>query len=156
VTLAKLLEQTKEGGAMLAAAREDARPACVAAVRKLEAALVAVLDGEKLRGLPVLHEGDARYCGARARGKRIDGTLGEKPTLVVNECGRLMFAVVPALLHDAVERPAQDDELLAEDAEDVARAVEEALLRHAASVDQRTARFERLSALARRLSAALG
>ena len=162
MTLAKLLEQTRDGGELLREAREKARPACIAAVRKLEAALVEALDGEKLKGLPKLDETErARFYAARARGKRIDERLTDKEVLVVAQDGRLHMASVRpevsgAFLGSPVEsRPAADDELLAEDVEDVARAVEEVLGRHLALIAKSAERYERLADLARKLEAAL-
>ena len=161
MTLADLLEQTKEGGELLRDARERARPACIAAVRKLEAALVEALGGEKLRGLPVLWPdpmqgnptGAERYNAARARGKKnIERVLSEaKPVLVVSEDGHLKMAVAFAAPNEdvgPVERPVEDAELLAEDVEDVASAVEEVLRRHLVSLGQRTGRYQRFLDLA--------
>lgn len=155
MTLAKLLEETKECGEMLRDAREKARPACIAAVRKLEAALVEALGGEKLKGLPLLDESmGQRFYGARARGRRIDGKLGGKAVLVVGQDGNLRMAYVSEA--GGVEDVGADDsELLVEDVEDVARAVEEVLRRHVELIGKSAARYEAFSALAKKLEAAL-
>jgi hypothetical protein len=159
VTLAKLLEETKEGGEMLREARDRARPTCIAAVRKLEAALVEALGGDKLKGLPLLDDPTlrnargSRFYGARARGKKIEGCLDDKPTLVVTQDGALRLAWIE---HGETNSPAVNDaELLLEDVEDVARAVEEVLLRHVAQLSKAAARYDAFVELARKLESAL-
>jgi hypothetical protein len=152
VTLAKLLEQTREGADALRAARDAARPACVQAVRKLEKALREALGGERLRGLPVLDvtpEG-RRVHGARARGKTIDGQLEHlDAVLVIMPDGTLYMAC------KTTSWPVADEELLVEDVEDVARSVEEVLRRHLSAIARTTARFAAMTALAEKLEAAL-
>jgi hypothetical protein len=154
MTLAKLLEETKEGGELLAAAREKARPECIAAVRALEAALLEALGGEALKGLPRLQNNPGVY-GAPVRGKHRDVELDERPTLVVAASGRLTMARLIEDSGDVEQRPVEDEELLAEDLEAVAQTFSVVLVRHLASVEKTTARYEGLSALAKKLEDAL-
>lgn len=153
MTLSKLLESTKEGSRLLREASEDARPACVAAVRQMEAALVEALGGETLKGLPVLAgDGPERFYGARARG-RLDKKLYEKPVLVICPDGRLRvatFASERVTTHDV-----DDAELLAEDVDAVARSLGQVLRQHLETAAKATARYEALGALARKLDEAL-
>lgn len=158
--LARLLERTKEGGETLQKAQERARPACIAAVRKLESALVDALGGDKLKGLPLLDadETGKKFFGARARGKTIEGQLKDAPILIVSEDGSLHMASAKDHMGYRLwtSLPADDSELLVEDVEHVTKAVSEVLLRHLAVVAQRTARFERMAELAKKLESALG
>lgn len=158
MTLAKLLEQTEEGSKLLREAAEDARPACVAAVRQMEASLVEALGGETLKGLPCLYgESAERFYGARARG-RLDKKLYEKPVLVICPDGVLRIAQVSeeATCAFRVEvRPVEDSELLVEDVEVVARAIDAVLKAHVAAAAKTTARYDALVELARKIEAAL-
>ena len=154
MTLAKLLEETKEGGELLAAARERARPECIAAVRQLEAALVEALGGEALKGLPRLQNNPGVY-GASVRGKHRDVELDDRPMLVVVPSGRLHMARLSPDSDEVVTRAVDDDELLAEDVENVAQTFAVALVKHLASVEKTTARYAGLSALAKKLEDAL-
>jgi len=159
MTLAKLLAETEERSKLLREAAEDARPACVAAVRQMEASLVEALGGETLKGLPCLYgESAERFYGARARG-RLDKKLYEKPVLVICPDGRLrvaQFVVAgPGVPEGVLTREAEDSELLVEDVEVVARAIDAVLKAHVAAAARTTARYDALVELAQKLEAAL-
>jgi hypothetical protein len=149
MSLDEMLRDVASKGERLAANREAARPECIAAVRSLEKALVEALDGEKLRGLPILYDDDGgefgRIYGARVRGKKIEGTLTDRPILVLREDGRLWMRGI------GYASPAGDEDLLMEDVEDFPRAIEEVLRRHLAVVDQKIAKHERFLLLAEKI-----
>jgi hypothetical protein len=159
--LAVLLDQAREESERFRETQGRARTACVRAVRKLEETLREALGGEKLRGLPVLYEDtNVQFYGARARGKKIDGTIGEKAILVIDGDGSLRMVKVARVIADidraqmkaeVVTSLVEDAELLVEDVEDVARAVEEVLRRHLAYIAKRSERYTRLATLAARL-----
>lgn len=135
----------------LQSARADARKSAISAIRAVEQALLASLDGEKLRGLPEIA---TRYRAARVRGKRIDLTLDHehargKEHLVIGEDGKLSMARYEKF--GVTWRPVQDDELLIEDVEAVAGAARAVLERHLETVAKTTRRYEELRALSDRI-----
>ena len=152
MTLAKLLEETKEGGELLASAREDARPKCIAAIRSLESALVEALGGEALKGLPRIASG-SRFYAAHVRNRDPNRKLDERPVLVLPPSGRLSMAWDDG--EGVALRPALDEELLAEDLDAITKLCHEALAWHLQQIEKTTARYEGLSALAAKLEGAL-
>jgi hypothetical protein len=150
--LPSLLERLSEASMSIKEAREATRAKCVAAIRRLEAALVGALDGESLRNLPNIATPPDRFFALRVRNRDIYESL-DRDALVLLPSGRLAVA---GRLHAYVrELPLADAELQAEDVELVARAVERAANLHLGDIGDRmlrsAARYERLGRLAERL-----
>jgi hypothetical protein len=149
--LPTLLEQVSEASMTIKEARETARAKCVQAIRRLEAALLAALDGESLRNLPNVGQPPDRFFALRVRSKYEDEPL-ERDTLVLLPSGKLVIA---GRAHAYVRSDVEDAELQLEDVELVARAVERAATLHLQDIDERivrtAARYERLGQLAERL-----
>lgn len=158
--LLELLGAARRENEELRESQERARPACVRAVRKLEAALVEALDGEKLRGLPMLYfspDKRLRLFGARARGPEMDSRLplDGRSVMVFGEDGRLRMALRDLVANCYRVRPVEDSELLYEDVEDAGRVVAALLRVHVDSVRGRSEKYRRFEAMAERLEAAV-
>lgn len=146
--------------------RHGAKQDAIKAIRLIEGRLVEALAGEPLRGLPnLLPEVGARhqqFYALQVRGKFADRPLPyDEAVVVLTREGRLCWAtresdghLRPAVRAHLV--PVEDDELMLEDLQLVAASVERALQAHLARVESTSERYRNVSALARRVSHALG
>ena len=140
------------------------RAASIAACRAMESALVAALEsaGERLRGLPELGPRAALFRGLRIRGTSdrpldIPVNAAGHPRLCVDDRGRLVMACVVRRGQDfAIQwRAAEDADLLAEDAQDMAAVLEEAVGDHLAAVERQRERYAGLRRVAEAVTAGL-
>jgi hypothetical protein len=154
----RLLEDTAAASAALRLTRERTRVSAVAAIRRLERALVEALDGETLKGLREIAPG---YSAARVRGS--DDSLPEPKTfeaygrsvLVVDATGDLVMATRRRVGGVCVRR-ATDEDLLLEDVESVARVFTRVLTEHVERARRSAEKFDALDVLARKIVDALG
>jgi len=145
----------------LAAIKSRAREASVRAIRGMMRALRDGLRGSTLRGVPNLALSTTPYRAVRVRCKAIDVPLdcalgtgwGEK-ALCINLAGELVFARRNGR-GDVQEWAVLDEELLAEDAEDVAEALVAMLKAHVATAERASEKFVDLQRLAERIVTAL-
>jgi hypothetical protein len=149
--LPSLLERVSEASMSIKEAREATRAKCVAAIRRLEAALLAALDGESLRNLPNVAIAPDRFYALRVRGRDENEPL-ERDALVLLTSGKLAIA---GRAHAYIRSDVEDAELQLEDVELVARAVERAATLHLQDIGDRMIkaanRYERIGRLAERL-----
>lgn len=140
-----------------------ARQASVRACRAMEQALRQTLKGERLHGMPNLGTGAAPWLGSRIRGD-YDNRLANPDSgrhgpevLCLDSYGRLVFARLVrggAPLH-VEAREADDAELVAEDAEDLADVLAIAVRDHMSRGDTERERFADIQATSERLLAVL-
>lgn len=159
-------------------AREDAWKASVKACRALERAVVRELDGEPLRGLANIGTAKHPFYAARVRGKpderlplpELDRptmpfdlpgpAVAPPPVLCINPHGLLVvagFVFRPdGTIVDVASSPAEDEDLLAEDAEGLASCLAVVLPRHVARADGAGDKFRRFAKFAARIVEMLG
>lgn len=157
-------------------ARDRAQVAGVQAVRALEAALVAALEGSHLRGCKNLGTHRTPFAGFRVRGE-MDGKVFMEgvehdaepkipPTLCVAASGRLVRVCYwrrfpprndprSVIVTEHSVAAATDADLFAEDAELLAGHLVVALARHMELAREATVRYDRLASLAERVQGAL-
>jgi len=162
----KLLDDSAAAGVELRGKIETARILAVRTVRAIEDRLSSALDGVRLRGLPNLvpEWRGVSYAAARIRARhdtpleeiepgKADGHLA----LVLTAYGRLVMArrAIEFGHPVVVEVPATDAYLCAEDLWDFARILAIVLPTHTRLARYAGEKFDRISRLAGKLSAAI-
>jgi hypothetical protein len=156
-----LLGQARSAGSVLAHGRSEARTAAARAIYALEQALVEALQGQALRGLKNLGQGNAPFYAARVRGEP-DTKLAwpaEPESVAESLCilpgGQLAMVACAtddrAACLDPVTRPVTENDLLAEDVEALALKLATILPRHIAAAERARERYAKLHALAERV-----
>jgi len=157
----QLLDDARSAAQGLATVRDDARMAAIRAIRQLEAALLEALDGQSLRGLKNLGQGNAPIYAARVRGE--PHTKLAWPTepdsvvesLCITPSGSLVMFQCATDEHgaglDPTSRPAADTDFRAEDIEALTRTLAGILPRHIQAAEQARERYQGIQALSARI-----
>lgn len=173
--IARKIAEASEALGRAETARKGALAAGVAAVRALESALVAALEGGHLRGLKNLGTHSQPFAGARVHGEidakiplegvAEDAAPAYPSKLCVGADGRLVKVRYWRRLPERdprgtimIEREivtAMDGDLLPDDAEHLTSRLVVVLARHMELSKAAEGRYERLEALAERIQGAL-
>jgi hypothetical protein len=152
-----LLQRTRNASAHVVYVRSAARTEAIRAIRELEKALQAALDGDTIRGLPdalsFRHDPplQALRVGSESNWLPLDG----RAVLILSRRGELCMAhVVGKAGYESY--PVLDSELRAQDLKHVTRTVQKALEGHLAHTQLVAANYETTSALAQTLAKAVG
>jgi hypothetical protein len=142
--------------ARLQEARDEARVMVTASIRLLEARLKALVKvGGVLRGMPSL---GGAVSGIRVNSAQLDSLpMGGRGVLVLTNRGELVVASrrVGRRGLEVDAAPVRDEELVAEDLEDIVRAAHLALQWHLDRIEKRAGVYEEIEGLARRLTGIL-
>ncbi len=160
LSIEELLKLARSASARVMMERDGAREKAVKAVRELEGKVQDAISGDVLRGLSNVAGDMGVLHAARLSGKMpfgIDAFLSRDGR--ESPCLSKEGVLIVASLHPedgVLTRLLHDDEVLAEHAEPIARAVQEVLERHIARTERRATSYARASALAAKLSSAMG
>lgn len=163
------LPDLSEATSALTAAREQASATAWPIIEAMVDILAKALNGAQLRGLPNLATSAGAYRGLHVRatnsGKALpfpriphSGYMGPAPwgkEVLVLSAGGALVMVRANDLGETEERPAQVEDILAEDMEHVAETISEACRLHMASSLKATGAYNAISELAERLRGAL-
>lgn len=161
VKIDKLMVEATQASERAISARENAREDAVKAIRELEARLVEALDGDTLRGISRLQEGDTGIQGINVRGAGKFGIDTYLPTdgrevLIISKGGRLQMASVNGGVEKEQARDAFDAELTAQDLEPIASAMQKALERHIVRAERTEKNYVRVTDLCEKLASVFG
>lgn len=156
-----LIAATADASTRIRAVRDDARLSATQVIRLIEMRVIESLHGDTIRGLSNLVAGSEPPCFAaqlQPRRYGIDHALPPdgREALTMNRRGEfVVLARYPGSLAWS-SRPAEDEDLRAEDLEPIVRAVQTAIERHLTRTAKRTASYASIAALSERLVGAVG
>ncbi len=163
VKMDELMGASAQASAKVMLVRDEARDAAVKTIRGLETRLVEAIAGDTLRGLTDLVPNERGVGGLQAirihpsPRTGLNGPLDDRWVTIITKEGTLARAHrCPRLSAGWESYPCPDDELVAQDLEPYARAVQHVLERHIARAERTAANYLKVTLLATKLANVIG